>query len=140
MAVGKTMKQLTGLGCKRVFAAIARSVTPPDLAWVRCICQCMKHGEDRSSSDTGAQQDDRIFACLEREVASGSARLKRVAGVETVMKEAAPDTVGTLYADAIPPHTLGARHGIAAIDGRLQVEFEGQVLAGKLCRQRGPIF
>ena len=102
------MKQFTRFVCEWVFAAIASSVTPPDLSWVLCICQWMKHGEDRGGTDPGAQQDDRVIACLEREVASGGAHLKCVAGVNLVMKEAAPCTVGSFYADAIRPHTLGA--------------------------------
>ena len=54
MVVGKRLKQSTRLFGKGMFAAVTRSVQPPDFPR-RCFgCQRMKHREHRRHADPGA--------------------------------------------------------------------------------------
>ena len=103
MTLRKAAEKASRLGRKWMFPAVSSAVAPPDLPHRvgRVARERVKHRENRSRSDTGAQQHNRFGARSERETASGRAHLKHVAGSNGVMEVTASWTVCTLHADAI---------------------------------------
>src|SRR6202011_1673949 len=66
-AVGQSLEEGARLCRKRMLAAVAGTVDPPDLPRRLPGGQCMKHGQHRGCADAGTQQDDGSAAWSQRE-------------------------------------------------------------------------
>src|SRR5271156_4084336 len=79
VTVGQSLEEGAALCRKRMLAAVAGSVDPPNLPPRVPGGQCMKHGQHRGCADAGTQQDDGAAARSQREAAAWRAHVQNVA-------------------------------------------------------------
>ena len=119
-APGQDLEERADLRRKRMLAAIAGTVNPPDLSRRLLGGQCVQHCEDRGGADAGADKDHGTIALLQRKGAARGAHVENIAWLNPRIDVSPGGAMRLpLDADAIAILARFARQRIAAQESGL---------------------
>src|SRR6516225_6263222 len=115
VASGQGLEELAHLRRKRMLAAVAGAVNPPNLSPSLLGGECVQHSENRGGADAGADKNHGTLALPQRKAAARGAHVENIAGLNPRIDVSPGRTLRlALDADAIAILARRARQRIAA--------------------------